>query len=333
MGAADSAQSQSGPSKVVDQAQQKLGQATDKAKDAVSPMLEGAHDNMSQVAGKAKEQVGSRLGEQKDQAADSLRGVAEAFRQTSGELRNHDQSAFAQYADRAAGQIEHLATYLQQHDMDELVDDVENFARRSPTVFVGSALAVGLLAARFFKSTARRSRPTNTGWSGGSSSQSYGMSNRGGYQQFSGGQPSYGQQPYGARPQQGASQYGTQSGVGGQSSYGSRPGMGGQSGYSSSSTGGGQFAGGTPMGNSGQAPYSSQQPGGEQGTVGAGGHSGMQSNMGHTASTGTPHTSSEFELKDQDRASGGDPRMGTEGSVRPGGTGTSTAPANRMSED
>ena len=38
-------------------------------------------------------------------------------------------------------------------DVDELVGDVQRLARRQPAVFVGSAFAVGLISARFLKSS------------------------------------------------------------------------------------------------------------------------------------------------------------------------------------
>jgi hypothetical protein len=36
-----------------------------------------------------------------------------------------------------------------------LIDDVEDFARREPAVFIGGAIAIGLVAARFLKSSRR----------------------------------------------------------------------------------------------------------------------------------------------------------------------------------
>ena len=46
-----------------------------------------------------------------------------------------------------------VADYVQRADVREMMNEVEDFARRRPAVFIGSAFAVGLLAARFLKSS------------------------------------------------------------------------------------------------------------------------------------------------------------------------------------
>jgi len=52
--------------------------------------------------------------------------------------------------------MERVSNYLQRTDVAELVDGVEDFARREPLLFVGGAFALGLLGARFLKSTQRQ---------------------------------------------------------------------------------------------------------------------------------------------------------------------------------
>jgi hypothetical protein len=60
------------------------------------------------------------------------------------------------YVERAARQIERAATYVQDVDLGEIVDNVEDFARKRPAVFVGAAFALGIVAARFLKSSRRQ---------------------------------------------------------------------------------------------------------------------------------------------------------------------------------
>jgi hypothetical protein len=47
-----------------------------------------------------------------------------------------------------------VTAYLEEHDLEDLVYEAEDFARRKPELFVGGAFTLGLLAARFMKSTA-----------------------------------------------------------------------------------------------------------------------------------------------------------------------------------
>jgi hypothetical protein len=110
---------------------------------------EKAADLKETVAAQATEKIDA----QKETASGSLNTVAHAFRQTGEQLRDGDQQGIAQYVDRAADQIEQFAGYLGGRDIRELARDTEAFARREPAIFLGGAFAVGLLAARFLKSS------------------------------------------------------------------------------------------------------------------------------------------------------------------------------------
>jgi len=51
--------------------------------------------------------------------------------------------------------VENWADYVQQTDVRQMADRVESFARREPAIFLGGAFALGLLGARFLKSSRR----------------------------------------------------------------------------------------------------------------------------------------------------------------------------------
>jgi hypothetical protein len=51
--------------------------------------------------------------------------------------------------------VERLSGYLRSNSVSDMVSGVEEFARRQPAIFIGSACMLGLLAARFLKSSAR----------------------------------------------------------------------------------------------------------------------------------------------------------------------------------
>jgi hypothetical protein len=59
----------------------------------------------------------------------------------------------ANYIEQAADQIERFSTRLKQKDVGEILNDVQRIARRQPALFIGSAFALGLLGARFLKSS------------------------------------------------------------------------------------------------------------------------------------------------------------------------------------
>ena len=113
-----------------------------------------AKERISNVAGQAGEKVASRLDTQKDRAADGLGSVAQALRQASDQLRGQNQGAAAhEYVASAANQVARLSDYLHSTNTREIVNGVEQFAREQPALFVGGAFMLGLLGARFLKSS------------------------------------------------------------------------------------------------------------------------------------------------------------------------------------
>ena len=106
------------------------------------------------IVERVRERAGAQLATQKDVATDSIGTFARAVRRTTQELREQQHDTLAQYVDRAADQLERLSSGLKNKDVGELFRDAQQVARRQPVVFVGSAFAIGLLGARFFKSSA-----------------------------------------------------------------------------------------------------------------------------------------------------------------------------------
>ena len=47
---------------------------------------------------------------------------------------------------------------IRNRDVGELVNEVQRFARRQPALFVGSAFAIGVIGARFLKSSSDNQR-------------------------------------------------------------------------------------------------------------------------------------------------------------------------------
>ena len=60
------------------------------------------------------------------------------------------------YVDMASDQLRRFADQIRQKGVADMMDDVHNFARRRPALFIGGAFLVGLGIARFLKSSAER---------------------------------------------------------------------------------------------------------------------------------------------------------------------------------
>lgn len=123
----------------------------------VQPAINQAQQKTGELVGQVQQQATSRVEQQKQQAASSLGTVAETLRQTGQQLRDNEGNAVTQYAaqygDTAARQLEQLSNYLRETDPIQLVQEAENFARREPAIFIGGAFLLGLVAARFLKSS------------------------------------------------------------------------------------------------------------------------------------------------------------------------------------
>jgi len=131
-----------GPQKVVEQARQ-----------AAEPVVGQAQEKAGQLLDQVTTQASSRLGGQIGRGSELLSTMSHAVHSMSDQLREQDQPMLAGVADQAAVRVQRAANYLRGKDVDQLVAETERFARRQPVVFLGGAFVVGLLAARFLKSS------------------------------------------------------------------------------------------------------------------------------------------------------------------------------------
>lgn len=116
---------------------------------------DSASDTIAGAASQAGTKVVSGVNTQKARAADGLGSVAQALRQSSNQLRSKDPGMPVQYISTAADRIERFSDYLRSSSVGDMMNEVEQFARRQPAVFIGGAMMLGLLGARFLKSSNR----------------------------------------------------------------------------------------------------------------------------------------------------------------------------------
>ena len=134
-----------------------LGQGAAEGAGPAEGLIDKAKQTTGQVVEQVQQQATTRLDRQKETAAVGLKSVADAVRQTGQSLREQEQGGIAQYAaeygERAAEQIERFTDYLRERDVNQLVAEVEDFARRQPALFIGGAFLLGFAGSRFLKSS------------------------------------------------------------------------------------------------------------------------------------------------------------------------------------
>ncbi|MDQ3750277.1 MAG: hypothetical protein M3367_14885 [Acidobacteriota bacterium] len=153
----ESNQTESLTDDIVSQVGSALQGDTNAIKDTIGQAKESTGKVATQALGQAKDKAASVIDEQKTNIATGLTSVADGIRQVGENLRTDDQNQVAalagKYGESLAGQVEKFSNYINQKEIKELARDVEQFARRNPALFIGGALALGILAARFLKSS------------------------------------------------------------------------------------------------------------------------------------------------------------------------------------
>jgi len=148
----------------LDAASESAGSALDNMKEAGTNLID---DAKTALADKAS----TTVDEKKAMFAGGLTSVADSMRKLSGSLNEGEPTTLtdysARYADAAAGKIENVARYFETADMSKISRDVESYARRNPAIFIGTAFGLGLLAARFLKSSGSTSSTSSRGGGGG----------------------------------------------------------------------------------------------------------------------------------------------------------------------
>jgi hypothetical protein len=130
-------------------------QVTEQAKQQSQQLAQQARQQASDLANRGTEQAKGQLANQKHEASQRMVPIQTALRETAQQLRKQGQGSVGQYSDRAADQVERFSTYLRETDVDEIMEEVRDFARRRPALFLGGAAAVGFFATRFLKSSSQ----------------------------------------------------------------------------------------------------------------------------------------------------------------------------------
>jgi len=136
--------------------------AADQAKQVTQETKRQAQDLIQQ--GRSQLQDQARNGQQK--AGEGLSGIAQQLR-TMVEGGGETPSGPAADLVRQAGdKLEELATWVQDREPGDLVDEVRAFARRKPGVFLFGAAVAGIVAGRLTTGVVaahKDSSPSNTG--------------------------------------------------------------------------------------------------------------------------------------------------------------------------
>lgn len=149
---------------------ERVSTLADRASEVAGQVRDQAAAAVSDVAQPMKERARELAEEQKQAGADRLGGVARAVHHAADQLDKDLPPEASRYVHKAAEGIERVSSAMRERSVGELLDDLNDFARRQPAAFFGGAVLAGFVLTRFLKSSAE------TGARGGSSTGA-----RGGY--------------------------------------------------------------------------------------------------------------------------------------------------------
>ncbi len=133
-------------------AKSRAADLTEKAKSEASDVAEAATEKARDYANDRVETAKSYASGEIDKTADRVRNAAREF---------GEDGYPAQAADYLADNLHQAADALRSADVGSVVDDLSQFARRNPAVFLGAAALLGFAAARVMKASERQRGRSN----------------------------------------------------------------------------------------------------------------------------------------------------------------------------
>jgi ElaB/YqjD/DUF883 family membrane-anchored ribosome-binding protein len=127
-------------------------QASAKVEDAASAAQEKASEVREQGSARLRDQFDERS----TKAGSQVRSLAAALRRSGNDLSNEGNGNASQLITQAADRVERVGSYLEQKSGDELMRDIEMFARRRPWMLAGIGMVAGVAAARLMKASSEQ---------------------------------------------------------------------------------------------------------------------------------------------------------------------------------
>ncbi|MEQ4300085.1 hypothetical protein ABNF97_01615 [Plantactinospora sp. B6F1] len=116
--------------------------ATDRGRDIAAEAGRQAQNLMGQASGQLKEQAGA----QQQRAASGLRALGDELRAMSE--RSDHPGVGTDLVRHAAERVQQAAHWLDQREPGMVLNDVRNYARRNPGIFLAGAAVAGVIAGR-----------------------------------------------------------------------------------------------------------------------------------------------------------------------------------------
>jgi ElaB/YqjD/DUF883 family membrane-anchored ribosome-binding protein len=136
------------------------GGAVAEVKDTGAELVSSAQEQFSTKAHELGEEAAFQVREQLDQrstqAGEQVQAIGKILQSGSSQLRSEGKDTPARFVEEVARRAEGLGGYLESSQADQILADLESFARRRPWVTAGIGVLAGFVASRFVKASADR---------------------------------------------------------------------------------------------------------------------------------------------------------------------------------
>jgi hypothetical protein len=127
-------------------------QTQEKAQD----VRQQAGERMRQASGQARDRVREQVDQRSTQAGERVHRQASDVRDIAQQLREQGKDGPAKVAEQVAERAERAGSWMKESDADQILSDVEDFARSNPWAVAAGGLALGFVASRMLKASSSR---------------------------------------------------------------------------------------------------------------------------------------------------------------------------------
>ena len=129
----------------------------DDSQGAVEQGKEQVQEKASQLGDQVQQTARDQIDQRSTDAGERVQALSSDLRSVGERLREDGKEGPANLADQVADRADRLGGYLSASDASTILEDVEDFGRRWPLVFMAAAAGVGFVAGRFLMASAARS--------------------------------------------------------------------------------------------------------------------------------------------------------------------------------
>jgi hypothetical protein len=127
--------------------------ASQQAQDALQDAAGHAREKAQEGADRAREGLRGQIDQRSTQAGRQVSTQSDDIRSVAQQLRDQGKDGPARLADRAADRAQRVGAWLEESDADQILSEVEDFARRNPWAIALGGLALGFAASRMLKAS------------------------------------------------------------------------------------------------------------------------------------------------------------------------------------